>query len=283
MIAVLLALGSAASYGTADFLGGLASKRAVATAVVLVSQSVGFATLACLLVMTDRQVPPVAGLGWGGVAGLCGMVGLVLFYRALASGTMSVVAPVTAVVSAVVPVVAGLALGERPGWLPMAGIAVAVPAIVMLGWGGAPPEKAEGGNRGRRASLVMAATAGVGFGLFFVALSRAPSEAGLWPVLGARFTSVAALVVLTTVQRAWSTVSPAASPLSAGAGVLDTTANVLYLLAVQRGLLSEVAVLSSLYPASTIVLARSFLHEHLARLQWWGLALAGVAVVAIAA
>lgn len=283
MIAVLFALGSAASYGTADFLGGLASKRAVATAVVLVSQSVGLVTLALLLTLTDRQVPPAAGLGWGGVAGLCGMVGLVLFYRALAGGTMSVVAPVTAVVSAVVPVVAGLAMGERPGWLPMVGIVVAVPAIVLLGWGGAPPEVGLGGSRGRRGSLVMGAAAGVGFGLFFVTLSRAPSEAGLWPVLGARVTSVAALVVLMTVQRAWSTVPPAATPLSGGAGVLDTTANVFYLLAVQRGLLSEVAVLSSLYPASTIVLARSFLHEHLARLQWWGLALAGLAVVTIAA
>jgi drug/metabolite transporter (DMT)-like permease len=280
VVAVLLALGSSASYGTADFLGGLASRRAAATAVVLVSQSVGLATLAAVLALTDRQLPAAVDLGWGGLAGLCGMVGLVLFYRGLAAGTMSVVAPVTAVVSAIVPVVAGLALGERPGWLAMTGIALAVPAIVLLGWGGSPPGT---GRHVDRRALVLAAAAGVGFGLFFVTLSRASSDAGLWPVLAARVASVTALAVLITLQRAWGGVPAAVSSLSAGAGVLDTTANGLYLLAVQRGLLSEVAVLSSLYPASTIVLASTVLHERLARLQWWGLALAGVAVVAIAA
>ena len=280
MIAVLLSVASAVSYGTADFLGGLATRRAVATAVVLVSQSVGLATLAVVLALTDRQVPPAADLGWGALAGLCGMVGLVLFYQALATGTMSVVAPVTAVVSAVVPVTFGLAIGERPGWLALAGIVVAVPAIVLLGWGG-------GGGPGEhrrvdRGALALSVGAGVGFGLFFVTLSRASSDAGLWPVLAARCASVASLMLLVSVRRSWTTVRPAATPLDAGAGILDTTANALYLLAVQRGLLSEVAVLSSLYPASTIVLARSVLHERLARLQWWGLALAGLAVVAIA-
>ena len=283
MVAVLLALASSASYGTADFLGGLASRRAAATAVVLVSQSVGLATLAVVLALTDRQLPAAVDLGWGGLAGLCGMVGLVLFYRGLAAGTMSVVAPVTAVVSAIVPVVAGLALGERPGWLAMAGIVLAVPAIVLLGWGGSPPVARGGRRHVDRRALVLAAAAGVGFGLFFVTLSRASSDAGLWPVLAARVASVTALAALLTLQRAWGGVRAAVSSLSAGAGVLDTTANGLYLLAVQRGLLSEVAVLSSLYPASTIVLASTVLHERLARLQWWGLALAGVAVVAIAA
>ena len=111
MVAVLLSVASAVSYGTADFLGGLATRRAIATAVVLVSQSVGLITLLVVLVLTDRQVPPAADLGWGALAGLCGMVGLVLFYQALATGTMSVVAPVTAVISAVVPVTFGLATG----------------------------------------------------------------------------------------------------------------------------------------------------------------------------
>jgi len=178
-----------------------------------------------------------------------------------------------------VPVVAGLAFGERPGGLALTGIAIAVPAIVLLGWGG-------GAGAGRRTvdrgSLLLAIGAGAGFGLFFVTLSRASSDAGLWPVLASRCTSVTALVVLAAVQRSWEQQRAAVSPLAVGAGLLDTTANALYLLAVQRGLLSEVAVLTSLYPASTIVLARTVLHERLARLQWWGLALAGLAVVAIA-
>ena len=163
MVAVLLSVASAVSYGTADFLGGLATRRAIATAVVLVSQSVGLVTLTVVLALTDQQVPPAADLGWGALAGLCGMVGLVLFYQALATGTMGVVAPVTAVVSAVVPVTFGLATGERPGWLALAGIVVAVPAIVLLGWGG-------GGGPGERrtvdrGSLVLAVAAGIGFGL----------------------------------------------------------------------------------------------------------------------
>ena len=196
---------------------------------------------------------------------------------------MSVVAPVTAVVSAIVPVVAGLALGERPGWLAMAGIVArrAGHRAARLGWIGrrvSRPPRSIGG------SLVLAAAGGIGFGLFFVTLvaglQRRRPLAGPGRPVALRGRARRARHPSTDLGRPCGRRSRS---LSAGAGVLDTTANGLYLLAVQRGLLSEVAVLSSLYPASTIVLARTVLHERLARLQWWGLALAGVAVVAIAA
>ncbi len=284
MAAVLLALASAITYGTADFCGGLATRRAPARAVVTVSQAVGLVTLMAVLLLANRAQPSSADLAWGAIGGLSGMVGLVLFYQALASGVMSVVAPTTAITSAVVPVVVGVALGERLGAAAVLGIAMAIPAIALLGAGDAPTGAATGApERARaRSALLLAMAAGLGFGFFFVALSRTSDDGGLWPVAAARVSSVVALVLVAAVTRAWRDVQRAVSPLTVTAGVFDTTANVLFLLAAQRGLLAEVAVLASLYPASTILLARIVLHERLGPRQWLGVGLATLAVVAIA-
>jgi drug/metabolite transporter (DMT)-like permease len=203
-----------------------------------------------------------------------------LFYRALATGVMSVVAPVTAVTGAVVPVVAGLLLGERPGAAALVGIAIAIAAVALLARE-APGER-ERPTAGARQAFVLALGAGLGFGGFFVLLDRTGDDAGLWPLVASRSVTFLVMVVIALVTRAALVPRRDAIGLSLGTGVLDMAANVLFLLANREGLLAVVAVITSLYPASTIALAQLVLGERLARHQVFGLALATLAVVLIA-
>jgi drug/metabolite transporter (DMT)-like permease len=194
----------------------------------------------------------------------------------LAAGPMSVVAPTTAVCSAVVPLVVGLATGERPSAMALTGALLALPAVVLVA--------RESGSHGRATPRVVALSvaAGVGFGGFFVALAGASADAGMWPLAAARVASLTIVIGLCFVTRRGLRVAEGALPAIALTGVLDVTANGLYLLAAGQGLLSVVAVLGSLYPASTVLLAMAMLHERLARAQVIGLVLAGVAVALIA-
>jgi len=278
-MAALLALASAATYGAADFLGGLSSRRAPAVAVTLVSQAAGLAVLLAVVAVLGGS-PTRADLAWGAAAGLAGGVGLLLLYRGLAGGTMSVVAPITAVCAAAVPVAAGLAMGERPSAPALGGVVVALLAIVLVSREEAPA----GAPRGPVAASVRTALlAGVAFGLFFVLLERTGEGAGLWPLVSARFGSIALLAAIGRAAREPLAVPRAALGGVLAAGILDMTANVLYLLAVREGLLSLVAVLSSLYPASTVLLATVILRERLHPVQRTGLAAAAAAVALIAA
>ncbi len=278
-MAVLLALASAATYGAADFLGGLSSRRAPAVAVTLVSQAAGLVVLLCAVAVLGGS-PTRADLAWGAASGLAGGVGLLLLYRGLAGGTMSVVAPITAVCAAAVPVGAGLAMGERPSALALTGVVVALLAIVLVSREEAPA----GAPRGPGTAAVRTALlAGVAFGLFFVLLERTGDEAGLWPLVTARGGSIALLAAIGQVAGEPLRVPRAALGGVLAAGILDMTANVLYLLAVREGLLSLVAVLSSLYPASTVLLATVVLRERLHPVQRTGLAAAAAAVALIAA
>jgi drug/metabolite transporter (DMT)-like permease len=213
-------------------------------------------------------------LGFGGAGGLAGAVGVVLLYRALAIGPMSVVAPITGLLAAAVPVVAGVAEGDRPSTANGVGMAVALAAIVLV--------SAEGGGSLRpsdRRGVVLALGAGLGFGVFFVALSHTADGAGTWPLLAARVASVSALGGLALLGRVDHEVPAGVRLPAAGAGALDVAANLLYLLAVRRGLLSVVSVLTALYPVSTVVLARLVLKERFLRVQQVGMAFAVVAVV----
>ena len=265
-------------YGTADFLGGLASRRVVAVVVTLVSQCAGLVSLLIVLPVAHGTGPAGADLAWGAAGGLAGAVALVCFYWALAAGTMSVVAPLTAVVSAVVPVVTGLALGERPSAWALLGVALALPAIALIA-----RETAEGHRRATRKVLLAALAAGAGFGFFFVALARTTGDSGLWPLVAARAASISLLALVVAVTGRRPAAARAALAMILTAGVLDTTANALYLAAASRGLLSLVAVIAALYPASTVVLARVVLGERVQRWQLGGFALAAVAVALVAA
>jgi drug/metabolite transporter (DMT)-like permease len=276
-VAVVLALGSAVVYGASDFLGGLASRRASVFGVVALSQIGGLVALFALLPWLGGPVT-LADLGWGAAAGLLGATGLVVFFRALSRGVMSVIAPVTAVTAAAVPVLAGLLGGNRVGPWAGAGILLALVAVVLV--------SAEGGlgqlRAARPASLTAPLIAGTAFGCFFVLLDRTSADAGLTPLVAARLASVVLVVVVALAVRRPLRVGRPALPLVLASGVGDMTANALFLLATQQpGQLAITGVLASLYPVSTVVLAQSLLRERLVPAQFAGLAAAIGAVVLI--
>lgn len=236
------------------------------------------------LILLVAAAPLVAGSATGGdlligaVGGLAGAAGVGFLYKGLSTGPMSVVAPITALLSAIIPVLAGLLEGDRPSASVSIGMVGALTAIVLV--------SAEGGGTLRPADMRgvgFALAAGLGFGCFFVALSHVGSDSGLWPLVAARTASVAFVggaAVGGRVPRARP--RPDARSFTAAAGALDAAANVLYLLAVREGLLSVVSVLAALYPVSTVVLARLALEERFARVQQIGIAIALPAAILMA-
>jgi drug/metabolite transporter (DMT)-like permease len=277
-MATLLALASAVVYGMADFCGGMASRRATAAAVVALSQGAGLVAVVLLLPWLGGDPEP-ADLGWGAAAGVAGAAGLLLFYRSLAAGVMSVVAPVTAVSAAALPVLGGLLLGERIGPLAAAGIALALAAVVLV----AAEDGLASLRSARLGTVAPALAAGAGFGLFFVLLDRTGEDSGLTPLAAARVVSVLLVGGLALASGRSLRVSRPVLPVVLLAGVGDMTANALFLVATQvGGSLAITGVLASLYPASTVVLAQVVLRERLAGAQQAGLAVAAAAVVLIA-
>jgi drug/metabolite transporter (DMT)-like permease len=276
-VTVILATACAIVYGTADFFGGLATRRSRVLSVVVLSQTAGLALILVLLPLLPGAYGTLA-LSWGLAAGLAGAAGLVLFYRALATGVMSVVAPTTAVTSAALPVVFGLATGDRPGVQALVGVALALGAVLLVS------QEGKGGGQVTPRSVLVSLAAGAGFGGFFILLSMAPDDSGLWPLVGARLSSVSVVALLALLTGRGLRPGAGSLPVIVAAGVLDMTANVLYLLAQRDGLLSLVAVLVSLYPASTLVLANRVLGERLRAVQIAGVvcALAAVALIAVA-
>ncbi|HET7458266.1 MAG TPA: EamA family transporter [Gemmatimonadaceae bacterium] len=280
MLVILLALAASATYGIADFCGGLASRRAPAFTVATVALVAGLvALLVAVPFVTADAAPTTRDLMWGAASGAAGGVGVGLLYAALGMGRMSVVAPVTAVCGLAVPVLVGLALGERPSVPALAGVVLAAAAVVLISQGHETDADRPGANDAR--ALVFSLASGVAIGAFYVCLQRTPPSAGLWPIVVARAVSVAGFVLVALVGRRPLTIARPTLWLVLVGGVIDTTANVLYLLAVRRGLLSVVATLASLYPASTVLLARLVLGERVRLVQAAGLAVAAVAVVLI--
>jgi drug/metabolite transporter (DMT)-like permease len=276
-VAVLLALASAVLWGASDFGGGVASRRASAQVVVAGSQAAGLVILLVLLPWFGGA-PTATDLLLGAAAGACGGAGLFVFYRAMAGGVMSVVAPTTGVCAAAVPVLSGLALGERIGVAASVGIVLALVAVLLVA--------AEGGLASLRAvrpaALGPALVAGLLFGLFFVFLHSTRPHAELAPLVAARVASVLLVGVAALAARRGIRVPRRVLPVVVAAGIGDVTANALYLIATQHGQLAVTGVLASLYPASTVVLAQLVLHERLVRTQAAGLAAAAAAVVLIA-
>lgn len=285
-VAALLALLSAVAYGAGDFLGGLAARRLPPAAVVLRSNAVGLAGLVVALPLVGDAEYAARDIVIGAIAGVAGGVGVLLLYRGLAVGTMSVVAPITAVLSAVVPVAVGLSSGERPGAVAFVGVPLALVAVALLAR--EPRDDNDRTHGMTTTDLLTALGAGLGFGLFFVGLDATGDDAGLWPVVAGRSASVGLFAVVAAVSvsartgrgRVWIGRTPV---MLFGCGLLDAGANALFLLATQRGLLTLVAVLGALYPASTVLLARLVLAERLARPQQIGVLVAGAAVVLVSA
>jgi uncharacterized membrane protein len=296
-MAVVLGLLVSLTYGAGDFFGGLAAKRARAGAVVLGSFALATVLLAGVTLtwwlLGSLPSPQGRDLALGAATGVVGPVAVGLLYHGLAVGRMSVVAPITAVIAAVVPFGWGLATGDRPGPVALVGVVAALVAVAFIS--GAPEhadslrEPGEAPLRSDRGVVAVAAGAGLGFGVVYVLLGSTTDEPGLWPLMVARpLAVVLAATTLAVVARARRrplaaelVVPTGARHLVAAAGVLDVGANALYLAATREGLLSIVAVLSSLYPVATVVLARVFLGERLHRQQVAGLVLAGAGVAAI--
>jgi uncharacterized membrane protein len=277
-----LAVLSSVIYGAADFLGGLASRRASVLAVIVLSQAFGLVVVSIAIPMLPAASPNAADLAWGAAAGVCGLVGLGLLYRALATGTMSLVAPITAAWAAIVPVGAGVAKGERLHPLAVFGILLALVAIVLVSQSAPEPgTPAADVREALRRSLGLAVTSGVIIGLFLVAMDFTRRESGLWPLVSARIASLALAGPYLFARKVEIPRDGPRLKLILGSGFLDMLANILFLLAVQRGMLSIVATLTSLYPASTVVLARMVLGERLRPIQAGGVVCALVAVVLI--
>jgi uncharacterized membrane protein len=274
----VLALASAILYGAADFIGGMASRRANTMAVVLVSQGAGLIMIVLALPVLAAANPLANDWIWGGIAGLAGGGGVALLYRALAVGRMAVVAPVTAVCAVVLPVAAAVMFGERPGLQASAGILLAVAAITLVSrqaHTGAEPIAEP------RAGLGLAFASGIAIGFFFLALARTGASAGVWPLVAARVVSVALMALLMLLSRRSLAMTPSTLMLAIGGGLVDMIANLLYLLASRRGPLTLVVTLSSLYPASTVLLARMVLGEQISSQQWIGVLCALTAIVMI--
>ena len=267
----LLAVFSSIAYGAADFFGGLASKRSAVVAVVIFSQLAGLILVLLALPFLPPSSPSVMDMALGAGAGLAGGVGVALLYRALSVGVMSVVAPVTAVCAVVIPIIVGVALGERPTTLATIGVILAIVAIVLV---------SQSGEKHAAAGVPLAIAAGVAVGIFLLFLGRTGSPAGLWPLIAARVVSVSIFAAAALVARKPLVPRESMSIVILG-GALDMVANILYLLAVRRGLLSIVVTLTSLYPTSTIILARIVLRERLRPLQQAGVVCAVIAIVLI--
>jgi drug/metabolite transporter (DMT)-like permease len=275
VLSIVLAATSAAVWGTGDFSGGRASRRADALAVTVVSQVASLPVLAVCLAFVGGT-PTVAGLTWGALAGVAGFVGIVLLYRGLAQGAMALFAPVTAVTAAVVPLAVGLILDRTPSPLALTGAVCAVLAIGLVSLSG-------GGTRINPRLVGLALASGLMFGVFFTLLGRAGGvSAGLWPVVGVRIGSVGVGLLAVARRRTSLRLTGSALRWSLIAGPLDILANVLYALAAARGELSVVAPISALYPVSTVLLALSINRERLRPVQFAGLGLAATALVLVA-
>jgi drug/metabolite transporter (DMT)-like permease len=275
-VGVLLGLLAAACYGAADFFGGLATRRSTMFAVAMLSQAVGFILLLAVMPLFSGHLTREAAV-YGALGGICGGVGLALLYHALSIGKMGVVSPITAVLAAALPLAIGVMRGEHLSVWQSSGIGIALFAVVLISL-----SQENGRFEFSTVGVKEAVASGIVLGGFYVFLAQAGPGAGLYPLLFARLASSLFLLLLALLLR--KQIAPARDTvrLIVVAGAIDMTANCLYVLAVYAGYLSIAAVLTSLYPASTVFLARIVLKERLSAIQKTGVAfaLAGVALIA---
>lgn len=274
-MAIFLGLLAALSYGASDFAAGLASRRIAYQLVTVVVQLMSVVTAVVAVLVFPGVGPTLESLTWGGISGAGSALGTLALYRGLAVGQMSVVAPLSAVVAVVLPVVVGLMSGETLSPAAAAGIGLAVPAIALIAW--------HGDNEGGPGRGILAGTlSGVGFAVLFIALDQAGTQSGAWPVVSGQI--VALLLVLPLGWRylpGLSASSGATLGLAVVGGLLGGGATALFLASTHYGQLSIVAVLTSLYPAVTVVLARLVLDERWSYGQVMGLVVAAMAIVLI--
>jgi len=276
-LALICGLAAAASFGTGDFCGGLATKRSSVFGVIVVSQICGLALLAGLAAGLGEPIPSGENLAFGGLAGLFGTLGLTALYIGLARGRMGIVAPISAVVGAALPIITGIFMEGPPTGGQSAGLLLGVCAIWQL---------AGGGTAGsiRLREVVLPVLAGAGFGFFFIFIDRVSETAIFWPLATARVVSISMILVFIAARRQGIGIS-GARPLAVIilAGVFDAAGNIFFALASSLGRLDIATTLTSLYPAGTVLLAWLILKEKLTLRQRFGVAGALVALALIAA
>jgi drug/metabolite transporter (DMT)-like permease len=277
---IILGLAAALLYGGSDFGGGLLSRRLGSVRVNVVGSAAATVLAWAALLASGAPEPSLRAVAWGLASGLGGGAGTLVLYRGLARGQMSVVGPVSAVASAAVPVAVGVALGERPSALATAGVLVALPAIVLVAASGSLQFQLGRGKLG--AGLTDGLVAGVAFGIMFIGLAQAGRGGGLWPVASEQTGSLLLIGVVAVKSREPLRMPARAAvlPMLVGAGGMAAT--LLYFFATHFAMLATAAVLVSLYPGVTVLLARMLLHERFSPVQRAGLGLCSLAVIAIA-
>jgi drug/metabolite transporter (DMT)-like permease len=281
MLAAVLALASSLSWGLSDFLGGVQSRRHSLLAVLVLSQGFALLLLAVAILAGAAIEHDAAATAWAAGSGILGIGALTAFYRALAIGTMSIVAPLSAT-GAAIPVLVGLASGEHPHAVQLAGMALAMVGVVLAGREADEPDTRA--RRTGRIAVLLALVAAVGFGSFFVGMERAQRSGDVaWVLVAARTPEVLLLLAVCLFRRPSRLPTAAVVGTMAAIGFFDLLANLLFVLASGRGLLSVVGVLAALYPAVTVILARVLLHERLTRAQDAGVLVTLAGVVALAA
>lgn len=270
----LFALGSFATWGISDFLGGYTARRFQPFFLAALGHLSGTILMVVLAAANHERIPPCSHVRWAFAAGICGGIALALFYRALSQGNMGIAAPVSAVLGAAVPVAFGIFTEGAPGYLPIAGFGLALIGIWLI-------SRPEGGRRPE--GLLLATMSGIGFAFFFIFIKQAGTGSGLWIAALARAASLAATATITLAGRKFSPTYGAGYALGLLAGCIDVTGTFLFVRAAQTGRLDTAVVLSSLYPALTVVLARVFLREHFTRWKTAGIIAALIAVPMIAA
>lgn len=277
MLAVILAIGASLGWGISDFLGGLKSRSVALLTVLLVSQGAALILLSAIVISLGEGPPATEFVLYAVVAGLGETVGVAALYRGLAVGVMSIVAPVAAIAPAV-PLAVGMALGEVPAPVQGVGLVLVVVGIVLTS-----SQRRSGDQQAPRpvSSILYGLLSALGFGIFFVAMDTASEGKIPWALLVARLTAVIAIAAAAVLRRSRLSVRRTDLPMTISIGILIVAADSMYAIASTLGLLSIVAVLSALHPVVTIGIARTYLHEHIERIQLLGIAACLFGVLAI--
>jgi len=275
LLSILFGLGAALGWGAADFFGGLASRKAGAYRAIFYGEGIGIVFVVIAALIFQQDFPTVRSCLLAALAGMIGTLGILLLYQAMTLGLMSIATPVSALMAAVIPIVIGAAADGLPKAVTLLGFVFALFAIWFISRG-------EGNVKdifAHIADLKLPLLAGVGFGLYFVIIHEATRESTLWPMVLSRSAGMLLMTTFLLVRRESWKVTPSAWPLIAVNGLLDVGGNILYILASQLGRLDVAAILSSLFPASTVLLAALFLKERVPRSQTLGIALALIAII----
>jgi drug/metabolite transporter (DMT)-like permease len=274
-LTVVFGLGAALAWGSGDFAGGIATQRSHVYSVVFTSHLIGLGLAVGLALLLDEPIPPAWSLMAGGLAGIAGAIGVAALYRGLARGPMGIVAPVAAVVTAAGPVVLGSIVEGIAAGRQLLGFGLAFVGVWLI-------SRTGDGGPFRVADLVLPVIAGVGFSLYLIFIDQASEAATLWPLVAVRIASLVFVLIVTLLARKQPFAAARHLPLIALVGFSDVTGNALYALAAQVGRLDVAAVLSSLYPAATVLLAWSVLRERVTCWQGVGIAIALVAILLLA-